>query len=154
MAIAFAIMVGPYHLMKRADPHAINKYFQRLQILSSLAVSLSHGSNDAQKTMGIITLPLLTAGKLPNNEFIVPDRVALLGYGAIGLGTLAGGWRIIRTMGMRITHLQPINGFAAESAAAMVIRGSSVSGIPVSTTHVVAGSIVGVGSAKRFSAVR
>ncbi len=154
LAIAFAIMVGLYHLLKKVNPHAVNKYFQRLQILSSLAVSFSHGSNDAQKTMGIITLLLLVAGKLPGNAFIVPDWVALLGYGAIGLGTLAGGWKIIRTMGMRITHLQPVNGFAAESAAAMVILGSSLGGIPVSTTHVVAGSIVGVGSAKRFSAVR
>ncbi len=154
LVAAFAIMGGLYNLLKNAKPHTVNKYFQRLQILSSSGVSFSHGSNDAQKTMGIVTLLLLTAGKLPENKFIVPDWVALLGYTTIALGTLAGGWRIIRTMGMRITHLQPVNGFAAETAAAMVILGSSLGGIPVSTTHVVAGSIIGVGATKRFSAVR
>ncbi len=154
LAIAFGIMIGLYRFLRKAKPHAVNKYFQRLQILSSSSVSFSHGSNDAQKTMGIITLLLLTAGKLPDNVFAVPDWVAFLGYGTIGLGTLAGGWRIIRTMGMRITHLQPVNGFAAESASAMVILGASLGGIPVSTTHVVSGSIVGVGAAKRFTAVR
>jgi PiT family inorganic phosphate transporter len=154
LAVAFGIMGSLYNLLKKARPHTVNKYFRKLQILSSSGVSFSHGSNDAQKTMGIITLLLLTAGKLPENEFVVPDWVALLGYTTIALGTLAGGWRIIRTMGMRITHLQPVNGFAAETAAAVVILGSSLGGIPVSTTHVVAGSIMGVGATKRFSAVR
>jgi inorganic phosphate transporter, PiT family len=154
LAVAFGIMAGLYNLLKKAKPRTVNKYFQKLQILSSSGVSFSHGSNDAQKTMGIITLLLLTAGKLPENQFVVPDWVALLGYTTIALGTLAGGWRIIRTMGMRITHLQPVNGFAAETAAAVVILGSSLAGIPVSTTHVVAGSIMGVGATKRFSAVR
>ncbi len=154
VAVAFGIMGGLYNLLKKARPHTVNMYFQRLQILSSSAVSFSHGSNDAQKTMGIITLLLLAAGRLPENKFAVPDWVALLGYTTIALGTLAGGWRIIRTMGMRITHLLPVNGFAAETAAALVIFGSSLGGIPVSTTHVVAGSIMGVGATKRFSAVR
>ncbi len=154
LAVAFGIMGGLFNLLKKAKPHTVNKYFRRLQILSSSGVSFSHGSNDAQKTMGIITLLLLSAGKLPENKFVVPDWVALLGYTTIALGTLAGGWRIIRTMGMRITHLQPVNGFAAETAAAVVILGSSLGGIPVSTTHVVAGSIMGVGATKRFSAVR
>ncbi len=154
LAVAFGIMGGLFNLLKKANPHRVNKYFQRLQILSSSGVSFSHGSNDAQKTMGIITLLLLTAGRLPENKFVVPDWVALLGYSAIALGTLAGGWRIIRTMGMRITHLQPVNGFAAETAAAAVIFAASLGGIPVSTTHVVAGSIMGVGATKRFSAVR
>ncbi len=154
LAAAFGIMGGLYNFLKKAKPYAVNRYFQKLQILSSSGVSFSHGSNDAQKTMGIITLLLLTAGKLPENKFSVPDWVALLGYGAIALGTMAGGWRIIRTMGLRITRLQPVNGFAAETAAALVILGASLGGIPVSTTHVVAGSIMGVGATKRFSAVR
>lgn len=154
LAAAFGFMGVLNHLLKRKKPHTVNAYFQRLQILSSSGVSFSHGSNDAQKTMGIVTLLLLTAGWLPENKFVVPDWVALLGYATLALGTLAGGWRIIRTMGMRITHLQPVNGFAAETAAAVVIFGSSLGGIPVSTTHVVAGSITGVGAAKRFSAVR
>ncbi len=154
LAVAFGIMVGLYNFLKRSKPHIVNKHFRRLQLISSSAVSFSHGSNDAQKTMGIITLLLLAGGFLPENRFAVPVWVALLGYTTIGLGTLVGGWRIVRTMGMRITHLQPINGFAAETASALVIFGSSLSGIPVSTTHVVSGSIMGVGAAKRFSAVR
>ncbi len=132
----------------------VNRHFRKLQILSSSAVSFSHGANDAQKTMGIITLLLLSAGLLPGNEFIVPDWVALLGYSTIAFGTFAGGWRIIRTMGMRITHLQPVHGFAAETASALVIFGASLGGIPVSTTHVVSGSIMGVGATRRLSAVR
>ncbi|HSR11133.1 MAG TPA: inorganic phosphate transporter [Thermodesulfobacteriota bacterium] len=154
LAAAFGIMSVLYHLLKKTNPRTVNRYFRFLQILSSSGVSFSHGSNDAQKTMGVITLLLLSAGKLPENKFEVPDWVALLGYTTLALGTLAGGWRIIKTMGMRITHLQPVNGFAAETAAALVIFGSSWGGIPVSTTHVVAGSIMGVGATKRASAVR
>ncbi len=154
LTVAFGIMVGLYNLLKKSKPQAVNKYFRRLQLISSSAVSFSHGSNDAQKTMGIITLLLLTAGLLPENRFVVPVWVALVGYITIGLGTLIGGWRIVRTMGTRITHLQPINGFVAETASAVVIFGASLAGIPVSTTHVVSGSIMGVGATKRFSAVR
>ncbi len=154
LAVAFGIMVALYNLLKRTNPHLVNRYFRKFQVISSSAVSFSHGANDAQKTMGIITLLLLSTGLLPGKEFVVPDWVAFLGYTTIALGTLAGGWRIIRTMGMRITHLQPVHGFAAETAAAVVIFGASLGGIPVSTTHVVSGSIMGVGATRRLSAVR
>ncbi len=154
LSVAFGIMILLYNLLKKTRPRMVNIYFRRLQILSSSAVSFSHGANDAQKTMGIITLLLLSAGLLPENKFIVPDWVALLGYTTIAFGTFAGGWRIIKTMGMRMTHLQPVQGFAAETASAMVILGASLGGIPVSTTHVVSGSIMGVGATRRLSAVR
>jgi PiT family inorganic phosphate transporter len=159
MIVAFGIMIALLNLLKKLSPATVNKYFRKLQIISSCAVSFSHGSNDAQKTMGVITFLLIgtkyiTSGNGASSAFQVPVWVALIAYTAISLGTFVGGWRIIRTMGMRITHLDPIHGFAAETASAAVILGASLSGIPVSTTHVVSGSIMGVGSTKRFSAVR
>ncbi len=158
MAVAFGIMIGLLNLLKRMRPSTVNAYFQKLQLVSSSAVSFSHGSNDAQKTMGVITFLLIGTGYAPGvpatSAFQVPLWVALIAYSTIALGTFTGGWRIIRTMGMRITHLDPIHGFSAETASAAVIFGASLSGIPVSTTHVVSGSIMGVGSTKRFSAVR
>jgi inorganic phosphate transporter, PiT family len=157
-AIAFAIMIALLNAFKKSSHASVTKYFQKLQLISSSAVSFSHGSNDAQKTMGVITFLLIGTGFIstssPSSSFHVPLWVALIAYTTIALGTFAGGWRIIRTMGMRITHLEPVHGFAAESASAAVIFGASLAGIPVSTTHVVSGCIMGVGSTRRFSAVR
>jgi inorganic phosphate transporter, PiT family len=152
MAVAFGIMVLLLNVLKRIAPEVVNRYFQRLQLVSSSAVSFSHGSNDAQKTMGIITFLLYGTGFLTALQ--VPDWVAVIAYTTIAVGTFVGGWRIIRTMGFRVTHLQPVHGFAAETASAAVILGATLGGIPVSTTHVVSGSIMGVGSTRRFSAVR
>ncbi len=154
LLVAFGIMLLLLNLLKNARPRVVGKYFGRLQLISSSAVSFSHGSNDAQKTMGVITSLLVGVGLISGSKFQVPLWVALLAYTTIAAGTFAGGWRIIRTMGMRVTHLQPVHGFSAETASAAVIFGASLSGIPVSTTHVVSGSIIGVGSTKRFSAVR
>lgn len=157
MIAAFAIMILLMNLLKRSAPTKINNYFRRLQLISSSAVSFSHGSNDAQKTMGVITLLLIGTGFISgstSSAFHVPLWVAIAAYTTIAMGTFIGGWRIIRTMGMRITHLEPIHGFAAQTASAAVIFGASLSGIPVSTTHVVSGSVMGAGSTKRFSAVR
>jgi inorganic phosphate transporter, PiT family len=152
MAVAFGIMILLLNILKNTTPKVVNKYFQRLQLVSSSAVSFSHGSNDAQKTMGIVTFLLYGTGFL--RALQVPIWVALIAYTTIAVGTFVGGWRIIRTMGIRVTHLDPIHGFAAETASAAVIFGASLGGVPVSTTHVVSGSIMGVGSTRRFSAVR
>jgi PiT family inorganic phosphate transporter len=140
-------------LVKNLPPGKVNKYFKRLQLISVSVYSLGHGTNDAQKTMGIISILLFSGGFL-GNEFFVPWWVVILSHTVIALGTIAGGWRVIKTMGTRITKLRPINGFCAETAGAGVIIASSVFGIPVSTTHVISGSIMGVGLTKRLSAVR
>jgi len=130
----------------------INGLFKRGQIVTSLALALSHGTNDAQKTMGIITLALVTAGYL--DEFIVPSWVVFLCAGMIALGTALGGWRLIRTLGAKIYKIRPIDGFTAQSASAIVILGASILGGPVSTTQVVSSSIMGVGAADRVNKVR
>jgi PiT family inorganic phosphate transporter len=148
---AFVLMVVLFNIFRRADPHRINARFRRLQLLSAAYMAFSHGSNDAQKTMGIMTAALVTAGILPT--FRVPIWVMVLAASAISLGTAAGGWRIIKTMGQRVVKLDPVHGFAAETAAATVIIGASHLGMPVSTTHVVAGAIMGAGASDRFSAV-
>src|SRR5207249_3962083 len=122
------------------------------QIVSAAGYSLGHGTNDAQKTMGIIAVLLFTSGYL--KTFYVPFWVILICHAAIALGTMFGGWRIVRTMGMRLTALQPLGGFCAETAGAIALLGSAAFGIPVSTTHTITGAIVGVGSTRRFSAVR
>ncbi len=140
-------------LYQRAAPSAVQGVFRRLQLLSAAAYSLGHGTNDAQKTMGIITVLLFTTGHL-GGEFHVPLWVILSAHAAIALGTLLGGWRIVRTMGLRITKLEPQDGFAAEAASAAAILFATQVGIPVSTTHTISGGIVGVGSTKRLSAVR
>jgi PiT family inorganic phosphate transporter len=130
-----------------------NRLFRRLQLVSAAAYSLGHGGNDAQKTMGIILALLIAAGHVaPNGE--VPIWVVLSAHTAIALGTLSGGWRIVKTMGSRITKLQPVGGVCAESAGAVTLFAASAAGIPVSTTHTITGSIVGTGSARRLSAVR
>ena len=131
----------------------LNRAFRRGQLLSAAAFSLGHGGNDAQKTMGIILAVLIAAGNLPKDAD-VPLWVVLSAHGAIGLGTLSGGWRIVKTMGSKITRLQPVGGMAAETAAAATLFAASAAGIPVSTTHTITGAIVGVGTARRLSAVR
>ena len=152
IVLGFTVMVVLLNLFKRAHPKRINDRFRRLQLLSAAYMALSHGSNDAQKTMGIITLALVAGGLLPDPT--VPLWVIFLAATAISLGTAAGGWRIIRTMGQRVVKLDPVHGFAAETTAATVIFGASALGVPVSTTHVISSAIMGVGASDRFSAVR
>jgi inorganic phosphate transporter, PiT family len=152
IAVGFLFMVVLLNLFRRAHPGKLNARFRRLQVLSAAYMAFSHGSNDAQKTMGIITLALFTAGLIPTPD--VPVWVILLAASAISLGTAGGGWRIIRTMGQRVVKLDPVHGFAAETTAATIIFGASHFGVPVSTTHVISSSIMGVGASDRFSAVR
>src|SRR6266545_4151542 len=145
----FAVTWLTHRLERRvADP-----LFRRLQLVSAAAYSLGHGANDAQKTMGIISVLLFSAGYL-GSDFYVPIWVVLAAHAAMGLGTLAGGWRIIHTMATRITHLVPAGGYCAETAAAVTLFGASHLGVPVSTTHTITGAIMGVGSVRRLSAVR
>ncbi len=139
-------------IFKNTHPSKISSYFKKLQIVSSSFYSLSHGTNDAQKTMGIITLLLFTSGFI--STFYVPTWVIIASYTAIALGTFFGGWRIVKTMGIKITRLTPFYGFSAETSGALVLLTTALFGIPVSTTHVISSSIMGVGSVKRFSAVR
>jgi inorganic phosphate transporter, PiT family len=148
----FGLMVVLLNVFRRANPHSLNGIFRRLQLLSASYMAFGHGSNDAQKTMGIMTLALVAAGVLQKPE--VPVWVILVAASAISLGTAAGGWRIIRTMGQRVVKLDPVHGFAAETTAASVILAASHFGVPVSTTHVISSAIIGVGSSDRFSAVR
>jgi PiT family inorganic phosphate transporter len=150
--IGFGLMVFLLNVFRRAHPKRINDRFRRLQLLSAAFMAFSHGSNDAQKTMGIVTLALVAGGIIP--EPVVPLWVILLAATAMSLGTAAGGWRIIRTMGQRVVKLDPVHGFAAETTAATIIIGASHFGMPVSTTHVISSAIIGVGSSDRFSAVR
>ena len=134
------------------SPHAVNQNFKRLQILSAAAMSFSHGSNDAQKSMGIITLALFSGGFI--SEFEVPIFVKILCASAMAFGTALGGWRIIKTVGGKIFKLEPISGFAADLNSSMIVFSATLLHLPVSTTHVVSGSIMGVGTAKRVNAVR
>ncbi|MCL4435904.1 MAG: inorganic phosphate transporter [Thaumarchaeota archaeon] len=133
-------------------PTHVNRYFRRLQIVSSLFFSVTHGTNDAQKAMGIITVLLVSYGYLAS--FDVPLWVIIGAHAAISLGTFFGGWRIVKTMGFRITDLQPYQGFAAETGGALILAGTATMGFPVSTTHAISGSIMGVGATRRLSAVR
>src|SRR5262249_31375927 len=135
-------------------PDRVDKLFRRLQLLSAAFFSLGHGGNDAQKTMGIIAAVLVASNLNPTATQEVPFWVVIACYTAIGLGTLSGGWRIVHTMGSRITKLRPVNGFAAETAGAISIAISTYGGIPVSTTHTITGAIMGVGATRRLSAVR
>ena len=150
--LGFGLMVVLLNVFRRAHPKRINDRFRRLQLLSAAYMAFSHGSNDAQKTMGIITLALFASGAIPDTT--VPLWVILISASAISLGTAAGGWRIIRTMGQRVVKLDPVHGFAAETTAATIIIGASSLGTPVSTTHVISSAIIGVGASDRFSAVR
>jgi PiT family inorganic phosphate transporter len=148
-------MLAVSWIFRRSTPRGVDQLFRRLQLGSAAAFSLGHGSNDAQKTAGIITALLYSTGSL-KGEFHVPLWVVVASYGAIGLGTLSGGWRIVETMGMRITRLQPVGGFCAETSGALALFGASALGVPVSTTHTITGSIVGSGVSayRRLSAVK
>jgi PiT family inorganic phosphate transporter len=150
--LGFTTMVVLLNVFRNAHPKRINDRFRRLQVLSAAYMAFSHGSNDAQKTMGIITLALVGAGVLA--EPTVPIWVILIAASAISAGTAVGGWRIIKTMGQRVVKLDPVHGFAAETTAATIIFGASHLGMPVSTTHVISTAIMGVGASDRFSAVR
>jgi PiT family inorganic phosphate transporter len=146
------LMALLFNVFRRAHPVRLNAVFRRLQILSAAYMAFSHGSNDAQKTMGIMTVALVTAGI--QDTFDPPLWVILTAASAISLGTAAGGWRIIKTMGQKVVKLDPVHGFAAETTAATVIFGASHFGMPVSTTHVISSAIMGVGSADRLKTVR
>jgi len=152
LVLGFAIAVATLWTFRRSSPMRVDRSFRRLQLVSAALYSLGHGTNDAQKTMGIIAGVLFTAGYL--KVFAIPMWVILAAHTAIGLGTLSGGWRIIHTMGSKITKLQPVGGFAAETAGAITLFLASSFGIPVSTTHTITGAIVGVGTTRRLSAVR
>lgn len=153
MMLGFMFMVLAMNLSHNSNIAKSDKLFRKLQLFSAAVYSLAHGMNDAQKTMGIIAMALFSKGLL-GDTFSIPAWVVIACYTMISLGTMFGGWRIVKTMGTRITKLQPMGGFSAETAAACSIIGATVAGIPVSTTHTITGAIVGVGSTKRLSAVR
>ena len=158
LVCGFFFMAAILNLTKKANKQTAESHFKRLQLCSAAAYSFSHGTNDAQKTMGIIVPLLFSIGYFgaaadPNN-LPVPIWVILIAHTAIALGTLSGGWRIVKTMGTRITKLRPVHGFAAETAGAATILGASVAGIPVSTTHIICSSIMGVGTTMGASAVK
>ena len=158
MTLGFIMMVAVHWIFRRGTPRGVDKIFRRGQLVSAAAYSLGHGGNDAQKTMGIITAVLVAGGLLasgPDGKLpAIPLWVVLSAHGAIALGTLSGGWRIVHTMGSKITKLKPIGGFCAETAGAIALFGATFGGIPVSTTHTITGAIVGVGSTRRLSAVK
>jgi PiT family inorganic phosphate transporter len=152
LLLGFFLMVLVNWIVRNWRPSKVDRRFRGLQLVSAAAYSLGHGGNDAQKTMGIITGLLVTSGYL--TKFEVPLWVVLISHAAIALGTLFGGWRIVKTMGTKITKLQPIGGFSAETAGAITLVGATLAGIPVSTTHTITGAIIGVGSTRRLSAVK
>jgi PiT family inorganic phosphate transporter len=157
MVLGFLIMLATLWIFRGFSPGRVDRWFRRLQLLSAAAYSLGHGGNDAQKTMGIIAGALVAGGYLQlghGGSLPIPLWVILAAHAAIALGTLSGGWRIIHTMGSKITKLQPVGGFAAETAGAISLFTATHLGIPVSTTHTITGAIIGVGSIKRLSAVR
>jgi PiT family inorganic phosphate transporter len=151
-ALAFVLMVTLYWVFRRAQRRPLASGFRRLQVFSAGYMAFAHGSNDAQKTMGIITLALFSAGVIPDNT--VPWEVIVIAATAISLGTAVGGWRIMHTMGHKVVELEPIHGFAAETTGATVIFGAATLGMPVSTTHVISSAIMGVGSSKGVRGVR
>ena len=156
--IGFIIMVLIYRIFAPVRRFVVRRIFGKGQILSAAFMAFSHGTNDAQKTMGIITLALILnrigpGGAVPK-EFDIPAWVIVSAAAVMGIGTMVGGWRVVRTLGLRMTHLEPVQGFAAETGAALVITGAARLGIPVSTTHAIGTSIMGVGATRRLSAVR
>jgi len=153
LVLGLTLMVIVAWLFRRTTPRRVDRWFRRLQLLSAAAYSLGHGGNDAQKTMGIIWMLLIAAGHVGTKDPL-PFWVAAACYTAIGLGTLFGGWRIVKTMGQRITKLRPVGGFCAETGGAITLFLATWLGVPVSTTHTITGAIVGVGAARRVSAVR
>ena len=152
LVLGYATMSLLMLVHARSLPSTVDRRFRRLQLVSAAFYSLGHGTNDAQKTMGIIAVLLYTTGFMP--AFHVPMWVILICHAAIAAGTLFGGWRIVKTMGMKITKLRPIGGFSAETAGAVMLIGTALWGIPVSTTHTITGAIMGVGATHRLSAVR
>jgi PiT family inorganic phosphate transporter len=150
--LGFTLMVSVTWLFRRWSPFRLDQLFRRLQLLSAGFYSLGHGGNDAQKTMGIITGTLVASGHL--EKFEVPLWVVLISHAAIAFGTMFGGWRIVKTMGTKITKLQPFGGFCAETSGALTLMGATLWGIPVSTTHTITGAIMGVGATRRLSAVK
>jgi PiT family inorganic phosphate transporter len=158
LVLGYLIILAIYNVLRNARPGSVDRWFRRLQLLSAASYSLGHGANDAQKTMGIITVLLFSTGFLEKwfgfKEFHVPWAVIIGCHLVIALGTLVGGWRVIETLGVRMTKLRPVHGFAAESAAAVSLLFTAVFGIPVSTTHTITGAIIGVGASQRLSAVR
>jgi PiT family inorganic phosphate transporter len=153
LGLGFGFMTAVFWIFRRATPAKVDRWFRHGQLFSAAMYSLGHGGNDAQKTMGIITVLLFSTGYL-GGEFHVPLWVVLACHAAMGLGTLSGGWRIVKTMGMRITKLKPVGGFCAESGGALTLFAATFLGIPVSTTHTITGAIVGVGATTKLSAVR
>jgi PiT family inorganic phosphate transporter len=152
MGLGFGLMVSGTWIFRKWHPYRLDHLFRRLQLLSAGLYSLGHGGNDAQKTMGIITGLLVSSGHL--SKFEVPLWVILISHAAIAFGTMFGGWRIVKTMGTKITKLQPFGGFCAETSGAITLVGATLAGIPVSTTHTITGAIVGVGATRRLSAVK
>jgi len=153
MFVAFIITIIILNICRKANPYRAENWFKRLQLVSSGALSLAHGGNDAQKVMGIIAAALVAHGTI-DNVANVPNWVPFSCFAAIGLGTMSGGWKIVKTMGSRITKVTPLEGVAAETAGAVTLYMTESLGIPVSTTHTITGSIIGVGATKRLSAVR
>jgi PiT family inorganic phosphate transporter len=159
VVLGFVLMVAVYWIFQRRSPRQVDKLFRKLQLLSAAAYSLGHGGNDAQKTMGIVAGALYAAGAMGKKDFVANWGhwhwpIILAAHTAIALGTYFGGWRIVHTMGSRITKLKPVGGFCAETAGAVTLFTTALAGIPVSTTHTITGAIVGVGSTNRLSAVR
>jgi PiT family inorganic phosphate transporter len=154
MLLGGLLMVAVSWICLRSAPRKVDRWFRRLQLVSSAAYSIGHGSNDAQKTMGIIWLLLISSGVTAADSSMPPSWVIVSCYVAIAMGTMFGGWRIVKTMGQKITKLRPVGGFAAETGGAITLFMASSLGIPVSTTHTITGAIVGVGSAQRVRAVR
>jgi inorganic phosphate transporter, PiT family len=152
IVVAGLLVLAILWVFRKAKPKPVNAAFRRLQVLSAAFVALAHGTNDAQKTMGVIALALVAAN--PGTAFSVPLWVIVSAALAIAAGTYAGGWRIIRTLGRRVTHLEPYQGFAAETATAAILYTTAQFGFPVSTTHTISGAVVGAGAARKFSAVR
>ena len=153
LLFAYIVTIIVLHLSKNSRPSTAEKWFKRLQLLSSAALSFAHGGNDAQKVMGIIYVALIASKVIPSGAHM-PDWIPLACYSAIALGTLSGGWKIVKTMGSRITKITPLEGVSAETAGAITLFFTEHFGIPVSTTHTITGSIIGVGLTKRLSAVR
>ena len=152
LVVGLLLMTAIFWIFRGTTPMRVDRWFRRLQLTSAAAFSLMHGANDAQKTMGIISGALFAGGYI--TTFEVPFWVVMAAHAAIGLGTLSGGWRIIKTMGTKITKLQPVGGFAAETGAAVAIYTATALGVGISTTHTITGAIIGVGATRRLSAVR
>jgi PiT family inorganic phosphate transporter len=156
LGVGLLVMNSIYYFFSTTPPSRVDRWFRRLQLASAAGFSLMHGANDAQKTMGIIAGALVTGGylQLQEGNLHIPFWVVIAAHTAIGLGTLSGGWRIIHTMGSKITKLRPEGGFAAETGAAVAIYTATMLGVGISTTHTITGAIVGVGATRRVSAVR